>query len=319
MVVPSATVVAAPAATFVAGQAAPLMQTIAAPVTATLSSAPITVAAPCAAPVTTVVQTPSYVAPPVQYAPPAGVVVAPPAPPQPPTASLTAGIPNPEQILKQKTAYAAALDKQLEEAMETVRNETKIEKEMVAFKTKKDIALFDTQVDEQLVEQLAGIDEMATVQQCDLKKALVDRNIQLNAQASNLVSDYRMKVLQDELANKKREFEKAYVVNEVKLAQDFNRVAQVANTPTVAAVQPAGSTIVVAAPVAAPAVPATMAVAAAPQLGMVAAPSAVPTTTVITAPAAPMYGTSTVMAAPYMAAAPMTTMAMPATPMTVVR
>jgi len=264
-------------------------------------------------PVTTAVQTPSYVAPPVQYtqaAPavmaPAGIPIpAPPAPPGPP-GKLTQGIPDPSQIEKQKGAYSAALDKQLQEAMETVRNETKIEKDMIAFKIKKDIALFETQVDEQLVEQMAAIDEMATFSQLELKKALVDRNIQLNAQASNLVSEYKMKALQDELARKKVEFEQNYVQKEVQLAQAYNKEAAMANTPTYAAVAPV--TAAVAAPVMASVVPAPIAtatVAAAPMTTVSAAPA-------MTA-AAPVYTGATYAPATTVTAAPYTGYAAPQT------
>lgn len=226
--------------------AAPMM---AAPMTATMPLGTTMVAQSpsyVAAPPQMITQTPSYVAPPVmQYAPTMPAVMAPPptvpvvAPPpmalpasipvpQPPGAPpprLTQGIPDPAQIEKQKLAYAAALDKQLQDAMATVQNETRIEKEMVAFKTQKDIALFETQVDEKLVEQLAAEDERAAFANSQLKKALVDRNIQLNAQAASLVMDYNMKMAMDDIAKKKAEFERNFITAENKLAQDYMKAA----------------------------------------------------------------------------------------------
>merc|ERR1712054_70663 len=85
--------------------AAPMATTVAAPQMVTT-----------AAPVMTT-QTPSYVAAPqlVSQAVPINV----PAPPTAPV-KLTEGIPTPEQIQSQKQGYAAALDKQLKEATDTV-------------------------------------------------------------------------------------------------------------------------------------------------------------------------------------------------------
>jgi len=197
-----------------------------------------------APPMQAVVQRPSYVAPPMMTGPmmtapavlpgtmalSAGTMSLPanipmPQPPGAPPQRLTAGIPDPAQIETQKVAYAAGLDRQLNDAIATVQNETRIEKEMVAFKTQKDVAMFEAQMDEQLVEQLAMADERAAMATCQLKKAAVERNLALNNQASSLVMDYNMKVMIDDIAARKRAFEQQYVQKEVKLAQDFNRTA----------------------------------------------------------------------------------------------
>lgn len=197
----------------------------------------------------TVVQRPSYVPPPTRMVAQGPSYVAPPMPtmafmpnpamparlpfPQAPSAppqSLTAGIPDPTQIDRQKVAYAAALDKQLNDAIVTVQNETKIEKEMVAFKTQKEIALFEAQVDEKLVEMLAAADESAAVRTCQLKKASVERNIMLNNQASTLVMDYRLKTTLDDIARKKAAFEQTYAMQGMKLSQEFTQAAMRAGT-----------------------------------------------------------------------------------------
>jgi hypothetical protein len=265
-VVPMTTMAAPMTATMAAPKmgmtymAAPTMMTVAAPTVGTASYVPppqyVVQQTPSYVPppqtVQTVVQKASYVAPPVMSAPtmPAvmpGTMTLPtsmpiPQPPNAPPPKLTAGIPDPAQIEKQKVAYAAALDKQLNDAIATVQNETRIEKEMVAFKTQKDIALFETQVDEKLVEQLAAEDERAAFATCQLKKATVERNIALNNQASNLVMDYNMKVALAEIAAKKKAFEQQYVRQEVKLAQDFNQAAMKAGAvpmPMYAAPPPA--------------------------------------------------------------------------------
>merc|ERR1712217_570261 len=151
--------------------------------------------------------------------------------PMPPQ-QLTKGIPYPQAIESQKRAYAAALDKQLKEAMDTVTKETAIEKRMTAFRTEKDVALFELSVDEKLAEQMALVDEQATMAQCQLKKALVDRNVQLNSQASGLVAEYKMKSMMDDLAKKKAEFERAFAGKEMALQREFQQEVAKANTGT---------------------------------------------------------------------------------------
>jgi len=176
-----------------------------------------------AAPVT---QVASYVAQPMIAAP-----AAPMAPPK-----LTTGIPTPEQIEQQKRGYAAALDKQLKEAIETVQKETSIEKEMIKFTAEKNIALYNMQVDERLTEAMALADEQSIFGLCELKKAKVERGLQLNAQANGLVLDYQMKAVQTELAQKQYAFQQEFVKAENALAQDYNRQVVQSHTGTTYAV-----------------------------------------------------------------------------------
>jgi len=188
-----------------------------------------TMAAPqvtyAAAPMTT--QVASYVAAPQQFQ---QTITAPAAPVAPP--KLTGGIPTPEQIAQQKAGYSAALDKQLKEAIETVQKETQIEKEMIKFTAEKTIALYNMQVDEKLTEAVAMADEQATFALCELNKAKVERNLQLNNQANGLVMDYQMKAVQTELAQKQYEFQVKYVQAENKLAEEYNKQVAAANTGT---------------------------------------------------------------------------------------
>jgi len=128
------------------------------------------------------------------------------------------------------------LDKQLKEAIDTVQKETSIEKEMIKFTAEKTIALYNMQVDEKLAEAMALADEQATFAALELKKALVERNLQLNAQANNLTMDYNMKALQTEFAQKTYVFQQQYQTKEAALAQDFARVEAKANTGTTYAV-----------------------------------------------------------------------------------
>lgn len=227
--------------------AAPMTTTMSAPTVTTMAApaayAPVTtqtasyVTAPQVMPVTT--QAPSYVAAsqvmsaPVVQAPamlqqqliPA---VAPPAAP----VKLTQGIPTPEQIQQQKSGYSVALDKQLKEAVDTVQKETQIEKEMLKFTAEKNMALHAMQVEEKLAESLALADEGATIKILELKKALVERQLQLDNQANGLMMDYQLKSLQTDFAQKKYGFDQQYVKAENALAQDYNKQVAAANTGT---------------------------------------------------------------------------------------
>merc|ERR1719409_556499 len=159
--------------------------------------------------------------------------------PSGPPAPLTDGIPTPQQIAQQKAGYAAALDKQLVEAVATIKKETEIEKQMVKFRIEKEIALYTMQAEERLTETLALLDEQAAFMQLELKKALVERNLQLSAQAAGLTMDYQMKSLQTELATKQYQFQVEYMKNEGKLEQEFQKQVALANTGTAYAA-PAG-------------------------------------------------------------------------------
>merc|ERR1719446_1243103 len=164
--------------------------------------------------------TPSYLAPPQIATLPQAVPQAA-MPAEPP--SLTKGIPTPEQIAAQKAQYAAALDKQLETAKNTVIQETKIEQQMAKFNADKQIDLYRCQVEEKRVEQEALVEEQATIQSLELKKALVERNLQLDSQAANLTMDYKMKELMTSCAMKQYQFQQQYVNAENKLAAQYNQ------------------------------------------------------------------------------------------------
>jgi len=138
-----------------------------------------------------------------------------------PPASLTAGIPNPAQIEKQKAEFTAALEKQLKDAVDTVQKETQIEKEMVRFNAEKQISLYNLQVDEKLTEMCAVAAEQATISDLELKKAKIERGLQLDGQAQGLMFDYNMKATQQELATKQAQFAQQYMTEESKLAQQY--------------------------------------------------------------------------------------------------
>lgn len=146
--------------------------------------------------------------------------------------ALTVGIPNPEQIKVQKEAYSAALDKQLKDGVDTIQKETEIEKNMIKFTADKQMALMQMQVEEQRNEQIAFLEEQATIRQCELRKAYVERKLQLDNQANGFVMDYQMKAVQTELAQKQYEFQVTYANKEGALEAQYAKAVAEANTGT---------------------------------------------------------------------------------------
>jgi len=234
MAAPTYTTMAAPTVTTMA---APLTGTItnyggsvAAPVmspapinygTSTAIASPFVMQAPVAQPVMTVMQAPSVVP-----------MVAPQAMLMPVPVALTEGIPNPDQITAQKTAYAAALEKQLKDGLETIQKESEIEKSMVKFTADKQLALMQMQVEEQRNEQIALLDEQATIRQCELRKAYVERTLQLDNQSNGFIMDYQMKAIQTELAQKTYAFQQTYGNAERALEAQYNQEIAKSQTGT---------------------------------------------------------------------------------------
>merc|ERR1712228_859992 len=77
-----------------------------------------------------------------------------------------------------------------------------------------------------------GCDEQATFAQLELKKALVERQLQLSNQASGLVMDYNMKAAQQDFAMKNYAFQQQYMKAEAALAQQYQATAAKSMTGT---------------------------------------------------------------------------------------
>jgi len=150
-------------------------------------------------------------------------------------AKLTEGMPTTDQISNQKAMYRTALDKQLKDASDTVTKEVAIEKQMATFATQKEIALYEMQVEEQLMEQLAECDEVATFQLLELKKAFVHRQLQLTAQANGLVTEYNAQEMHTDMAKKQNALQQQLLQAEKALVSQFGQ--QMANAATPTAIQ----------------------------------------------------------------------------------
>jgi len=147
----------------------------------------------------------------------------------PEPADFTKGIPNSTQIASQKAAYIIALDKQLADGIATIQQERGLEVKMVEFATDKELDLIKCQLHERRNEQIALLDEQATIAVLELRKACIERKIQLDAQASGLDMDYQMKLVQTQLAQKAYQFQVTYAGAENKLMKEYEAQVALAN------------------------------------------------------------------------------------------
>merc|ERR1719335_875291 len=143
---------------------------------ATTMAAPVAVQAPAT---TAVVQTPSYVAPPVAQVVEtvaAAPVVATPAVPAfgtPQPAKLTAGLADPAKVEAEKVAYNKALEAQLNKQMTAINEEAKIKKAMLEQQAKTQLAQLQLQIEEQLKMSCLQVDQDAQSQCNALKEAAI--------------------------------------------------------------------------------------------------------------------------------------------------
>jgi len=142
------------------------------------------------------------------------------------------GMPTPPQIVAQQTRYAAALDQQLSTGVATLEKERDLEKQMLKFTCEKDIALFTNAATEKFVEQSELVDERTTFAILELKKAAVERKLQLDAQANGLTLDYEMKSVQVEWQKKWNAFEAQFQGAENKLEAQFAAQEAIAHSGT---------------------------------------------------------------------------------------
>merc|ERR1711865_379306 len=103
---------------------------------------------------------------------------------------------------------------------------------MATFATQKEIAMFECQVDEQLTEQIAQADEVATFAILELKKAFVERQLQLNAQANGLVMEYNTKQVHAELQQKQVACQQQMAAAEAALNTQYSQQVAKAASPT---------------------------------------------------------------------------------------
>lgn len=207
--------------------AVPAVPTVVSPATANSvttvvsSAAPSTVKAPASL-------VGSYVAPGTSSI--AGSYVAPAVAPQPP-ARLTEGIPSPQDIEQQKSAYTQSLDMQLQEATSTIIEQGNVQKQMLHHNAKAKLEQSRLQIEEQLRISSMTVDHQVQTQLMDLRAAAVTQKTLLEEQAAIALMDYRKKKAQEEMSLRSYQVQKHFYDAEVQLVSQLQQASSVGRPP----------------------------------------------------------------------------------------
>jgi hypothetical protein len=154
------------------------------------------------------------------YAAPAAVVAAPSAPQQ---------LPDPATVQKQKEGYTAALDKQFADGANQVAAETKLRKDQLMAMAQQQKAQYQLQKEAELQAQNLLLDQQMNSQVMMLQEATMAQKAALEQQAAALTLEYNQKKAMEEMQAKQYAIQKQYYEAEVKLAQQYNTVANPRN------------------------------------------------------------------------------------------
>jgi hypothetical protein len=124
---------------------------------------------------------------------------------------LTEGIPDPNAIEQQKTAYSGSLDIQLDQGMKMLEQQNELQKQALRQHAEQQINQFNIQVDQELRAQEMNVDQQANYQLMSLQQAAHEQRALLEQQANTAILDFEKKKVQDEFARQQYEYQrKAY-------------------------------------------------------------------------------------------------------------
>jgi len=195
-----------PANQTVAAVAAPtVVETVAAPTVAATTKVP------------SIVPAPTVVAAPVVAAPAFGM-------PQP--QKLTAGMPEPALLEKEKVAYSQALEAQLKKQTDAVLEEANIKKKMLEAQATKDRAQFELQLNEKLKMDCLMVDQQASQQVNGLREAAITQQTSREEQAARMTADYNKKKCLEDFAFKSWDLQKQWFEKETAFQKQYEAVAK---------------------------------------------------------------------------------------------
>ncbi|CAJ1358554.1 unnamed protein product [Effrenium voratum] len=194
-------------------------------------------AAPC-----TATPAKSYMPPPSSYSPPlvpqgtTGAVPYAAAPPSPgpgpaPAPSgppvqpqrLTEGIPDPQAIEQQKSAYARSLDAQLEQGIKMIEQQNDVKKQALRQEAEMKKEQYFLQVEQQLRAQEMSVDQQANYQLMGLQQAAFERRAILDQQAASATLEYEQKRVQDDFAKTQYEHKKRAAQKQAEMQKELAR------------------------------------------------------------------------------------------------
>eukprot|EP00440_Ansanella_granifera_P049143 gb/GFBE01053247.1/.p1 GENE.gb/GFBE01053247.1/~~gb/GFBE01053247.1/.p1 ORF type:complete len:233 (+),score=80.97 gb/GFBE01053247.1/:1-699(+) len=114
----------------------------------------------------------------------------------------TDGMPTPDSIKNQKLAFAKALEQQLEQGQQTIRERTRQAMQILQNAAEEKKLQFAMQTEEELMHQEFQLDEQCHKQIMQLQEAAFKQKAQLEHQASALIMEYKQKHMQEAMQEK---------------------------------------------------------------------------------------------------------------------
>lgn len=145
-----------------------------------------------------------------------------PARPQPPQ-RLTEGIPDPNAIEQQKTAYSGSLDIQLDQGMKMLEQQNELQKQALRQHAEQQINQFNIQVDQELRAQEMNVDQQANYQLMSLQQAAHEQRALLEQQANTAILDFEKKKVQDEFARQQYEYQKKAYDKQLEIETEMSK------------------------------------------------------------------------------------------------
>jgi len=124
-----------------------------------------------------------------------------------PPVSLTAGMPTPETIRKQKDAYTQMLDQQLQQGMRVLAAQVKHQKDYLHAQAEQQKNQFYMQIDMEMKQQEMALAQSQAEQKMSLQQQASQQKQQLEAQAMMLGMEYQKKKSEEDVQRQQYEME----------------------------------------------------------------------------------------------------------------
>jgi len=144
--------------------------------------------------------------------------------------SLTAGLQTPGKVEAERTAYAKALQAQLDKQSAAVMEEAAIKKKMLEQQAKTQIAQAELTIDEALKLDLLRVDQEAQNMLNGLKEAAITQQTTREENCAVAIADYKKKEALDEMGKKSYALQKQWWESETKLMAEYQKVMQKGST-----------------------------------------------------------------------------------------
>ena len=140
-------------------------------------------------------------------------------PPQP----LTVGMPDPDTIVKQKTAYMKMLDEQFKQGVSVLDAQTKHQKEFLSSQAQQQKAQFVMQLDIEVKQQEMVLEQQRQEQLMQLQQQASQQKAALEQQSMQLVMEYQQKKAEEEMQKQQYDMERQQQEMQVRMAQEMQK------------------------------------------------------------------------------------------------